>query len=117
MKLLWMDFRQEALEKSQQEFALKYDILDLLSVPYGLRVFCLRTKFYKMVSDDPVTAKMLLPALERRLDVPAADNMVEPIEKLDSHMMIQLMKVVATLKVSNEKNKASRKKGGSADGQ
>ena len=50
------------------------------------------------------------------MDVPAADDMVELLGTLDSHMMTQLLKAVATFKVSN-KRKSGKQKGGAADKQ
>lgn len=69
-----------------------------LSVRYALRVVGLRTEFYKMAADDPSVAKMMLPTLEKSQDMIAADNMEDTMEKLQTHMNTQMMKVVAALK-------------------
>lgn len=53
--------------------------------------------------------------LEQRNELPTADDLVEPMEKLYSHMATQLMKAVATLGASNATKHAG--KGGSAVGQ
>ena len=58
----------------------------LLSGRYALRVTGLRADFYKVAADDPVIAKMLQPALERRGALPASDDLEEVIEKLQGHM-------------------------------
>lgn len=68
----------------------------------------LRTEFYKMVSRDPTYAKLIMPSLEQRNDVAAADDLSEPLEKLDSHMATQLMKAVANLSASNATKRAGR---------
>lgn len=93
----WMSFheaaialRQEAIDDKSDEDALKFDVWALISVRYGLRVVGLRSEFYKMAAKDPVHAKMVLPNLQRRNDVAASDDLVEALEKLDSHMSSQL---------------------------
>jgi len=110
-----IELRQEALRSEEDQKAKRCDVWALLGVRYALRALGLRTEFYKMAADDPTTAKMLLPALEHRQDLPAADNLVEDLEKLDSHMTTQLMKAVATLKTTTATKKAGGK-GGAADG-
>ena len=98
--------------------AHRYDVWSILSVRYALRVLGLRTEFYKMASDDPTTAKMLLPGLERRQNLPAADDIEEALGTFESLLNTQLMKAVATLRTSNAKDRnGTVKKGGSANGQ
>ena len=65
-----------------------------------------------MAARDPTYAKMILPTLQQRNDVAAADDLTEAMEKLDSHMTTQLMKAVATLSASNATKRTG--KGGSA---
>ena len=57
---------------------------------------------------------MVLPALERRGDVAAADDLDGPLGELESHMTAQLMKAVATLSASNATKRANGK-GGAAE--
>ena len=57
---------------------------------------------------------MVLPALERRGDVAAADDLDGPLGELESHMTTQLMKAVATLSASNP-TKRTNGKGGAAE--
>lgn len=110
--------RQEAIKANEGDRASKFDVWALLSIRYGLRVVGLRVEFYKMAADSPETAKMLQPGLERRQDMAAADDLVDTMDTLDSHMMTQLIKAVATLKASNAgKKSGSKGRGGPADGQ
>lgn len=111
----WMAFheaaislRQEALVDKKDEDAVKYDVWALIAIRYALRVVGLRSEFYKLVAKDPVRAKLILPALEQRNDVAAADDLTESLEKLDSHMATQLMKAVATLSASNATRRAGK---------
>ena len=121
----WMAFhesaiqlRQEALKAEDREKALKCDVWSQIAVRYGLRVTGLRCEFYRMAARDPVHAKLVMPTLERRYEVPAADDLQDSMAKLETHMSTQLMKAVATLAASNAtKRSGGGKKGGSADGQ
>jgi len=115
----WMAFheaalslRQDELEEKNMEKAKLYDVWSIIAIRYALRVTGLRCEFYKMVSKDPTYAKLIMPSLEKRNDVPAADDLVGPLEKLDTHMSTQLMKAVATLSASNATKRAG--KGGAA---
>lgn len=115
----WMAFNQasislrsEALEEKKFDQAEMFDVWGIVSIRYGLRVTGLRSEFYKLAARDPVYAKLVLPTLEQKNDIPAADDLVEPMEKLDSHMSTQLMKAVATLSASNATKRAGR--GGAA---
>lgn len=54
---------------------------------------------------------MVLPILEQRNDTTAADDIVEPLEKLDSHMATHLIRAVATLSASNATKRAGRAAG------
>lgn len=71
-----------------------YVFRSIISVRYELRVTEMRAKFYTLVTKDSTYPKIVLPSLERRNDTPAADDLVERLEKLDTHMTTQLMKVV-----------------------
>lgn len=53
-----------------------------------------------------------MPSLEQWNDVAAADDLTEPMEKLDTHITTQLMKAVATLSAGNATKRAG--KGGPA---
>ena len=71
-----------------------------------------------MAARDPVHARLVMPSLERRQDIPAADDLVEPLSKLETHMNTQLMKAVATLAASNAtKESGSGNRGGAAKDQ
>lgn len=84
----------EEIEEKETDKASKFDVRALVSVRYALRVVGLRTEFYKIAADDPVTAKIILPDLERRMDLPAADDMVEMMDKLNTNLNTGLMKAV-----------------------
>ena len=75
----------------------------------------LRAEFYKLSADDPTYAKMVMPTLEKQNGLAAADDLTEPMEKLDLAMSTQLMKAVATLSASNATKRAG--KGGAAKDQ
>lgn len=82
---------------------------------YPLRVLGMRVEFYILTSQYPLQAKLVFPSLERRNDVSAADDLEEPLERLDNHKTTQLMKAVATLSASNATKRS--KKGGDGGGQ
>ena len=48
-------------------------------------------------------------------DVPASDDLIERMERLESHMATQLMKAVATLSASNSTKRAGGKCGAAKD--
>lgn len=96
-----------------EDKALKFDAWAVISVRYAQRVVGLRTEFCKMAAEDPSYTKMILPGLERRGVVAAADDLEEPLETLESHMATQMMKAVATLSASNATKRAG--KGGAAN--
>jgi hypothetical protein len=73
----------------------------IISVRYGLRVVGLRVEFYKRSAKDPMHARLVMPALEGRNDVAAADDFDDTLEKLDTHMASQLMKAVSSLSATN----------------
>lgn len=77
-----LQLRHEEINKRITESSKKLDVWEMVSVRYALRVLGLRTEFYKTAAEDPVTAKMLLPGLERRLDLSAAYGIAETMEKL-----------------------------------
>lgn len=116
----WMSFhasavqmRQEAIAAGNTENAQKYDCWAIIAVRYGLRVFGLSEKICKKAAVDPVHAKLIMPALEQKNDTPAADDLTEALDKLESHMSTQLMKAVATLSASNATRRSG--KGGPAE--
>jgi hypothetical protein len=112
----WMAFHQSAIALRGEclaaigagndgslalERASVYDVWGIIAVRYGLRVVGLRVEFYKRASKDPMHAKLIMPVLEGRNDVAAADDLDDTLEKLDSHMATQLMKAVASLSATN----------------
>lgn len=115
----WMAFheaaialRQESIADKEDDDAFHFDVWALMAIRYGLRVVGLRSEFYKLAARDPTYAKLVMPSLEQRNDVVAADDLTGPMEKLDTHMTTQLMKAVATLSASNATKRAG--KGGPA---
>lgn len=114
-----ISLRQESLAQKKLEDAEKFDVWAIIANRYCLRTMGLRAEFYKLAANDPTYAKMILPTLEKRTDVAAADNLDETMSELDSHMHTQLLKAVANLSASNatKKNKGNKGNGGNADGQ
>jgi hypothetical protein len=113
----WMAFHQSALALRQEYLvsetadaaakALKYDVWGIIAVRYGLRVVGLRVEFYKRSAKDPMHARLIMPALEGRNDVSAADDLDDTLGKLDTHMASQLMKAVASLSATNAVKRGS----------
>lgn len=111
-----IDLRDTAIDEKKKEEAERLDVWAIIAVRYSLRVLGLRTEFYKMATVDPVHAKLILPTLEHRTEMPASEDLDEPLEKMESHMSTQLMKAVATLAASNATKKAAGNGGRAADG-
>lgn len=110
----WMAFHQAAFALRQEALAKeKFDAWEKIAIRYGLRVVGLRPEFYKLAAEDPTYAMLFIPSLEKKNDMVAADDLVESIDKLDSHMNSQLMKAVATLSASNATRRAGN--GATAD--
>lgn len=103
-----LSLRHEALEENKTDVILMYDVWAIILIRYGLRVTGLRAKLYKLVARDPVYTKMVLPSLDQRNDTPAAEDLVEPLEKLDTNMSTQLMKEVTNLSASNATKRADK---------
>lgn len=80
----------------------------LIAVRYILRVVGMGSKFYKLTARDPTYAKMVMPSHEQRNDVATADDLTEPLEKLENHIATQLMKAGATLGASNATMRAGK---------
>lgn len=110
-----LDLRQESINSAKDEDAKQFDVWGIISVRYVMRVLGLRSEFYKMAAEDPTYAKMVLPTLEKRGEVVAADDLERPLADLDSHMATQLMKAVATMYASNATKKAKGGKGRAAE--
>lgn len=107
-----MALRHEAMEDKDDAKAQLYDVWAQIATHYGLRVTGLRVEFYRMVARDPTYAKLVMPSLEQRNELPASDDLIEPMDKLETHMSTQLMKAVATLNASNATKRSG--KGGPA---
>lgn len=114
-----MAFHEAAISLSQEELvnrdlykALNFESWALIAIRYGLRIVGLFFEIYKMASRDLTYVKMVLPSLERRGDVAASEDLIEPLEKLDSDLATPLMKAIATLGASNATKRAGR--GGAA---
>lgn len=121
----WLAFHEAAAEMRHEaahtagdnaERVHKLDFWMMISVRYALSVLGHRTEFYKMAAEDPTTAKMILPGLEKRANTVASDDLEESMEKLETHMSTQLMKEVAALRVTNAGKKNSSGPGGPAHG-
>jgi hypothetical protein len=52
-------------------------------------------------------ARLIMPALEGRNDVSAADDLDDNLEKLDTHMASQLIKAGASLSATNAVKRGS----------
>ena len=61
-----------------------------------------------MVAREPTYAKMILPTIQQRNEVAAAEDLTEAMEKLDSNMTTQLLKAVATMRASNETKRTGK---------
>ena len=111
------ELRQEAFESANKAEAEMFDAWAFVAVRYSLRVLGLRAEFYRMAAKDPMYAKLVLPSLERRGETAMADDLDDPLAKLESHLSSQMFKAVATLKASNATKRAgsTKKKGGAAD--
>lgn len=103
-----ISLRHDALAEQTLEEAALYDFWAIISVRYGLRVTELRAEFYRLVAKDLTYAKLLLTSLVQLNDLPAADDLVEPLAKLDIHMTMSLGKAVATLSASNATKKGGK---------
>lgn len=75
---------------------------------YGLVVVERRAEFYRMSARDPNYAKLVIPSLEHQNDVSTAYDLTEAMEKLDTHIITQFMKLVATLSAINAKRRAGK---------
>lgn len=96
-----IDIRQEKVTKNKIEDAKRMEVWAVVAVRYCLRTLGLRTEFYKMASDDLVHAKLVLPIIEKRTEVAAADDLDKAMSDMLSHNTTQMMKAVATLQASN----------------
>lgn len=106
--------RQEALEKGDKDEAEQNYACSYVAVRNSLRVLGLRAEFYWMAAKDPMYAKLVLPFLESRGETAMADDLDDPLATMESHLSTQIFKAVATLKASNETNRA-KGKGGPGD--
>lgn len=72
-----------------------------------------------MAAKDPAYDKLVISIIEQKNEIQAEDDLVEPLETLESHMSRQLMKRVATLSERTTTKKAGRsdKKRGTAHDQ
>lgn len=86
-----IDLGQEALTKQKDAEAGRFDVWAIIAVWYSLRVMVLQKEFYRIEYTDPVHVKLLLPAIERWTEILAAGDLEVRMEKMDGHMMSQLM--------------------------
>lgn len=108
-----MQFRHEAWMAHEEDTAFSYCVWEIVGVMFALRVIGLRTELYKMAAEASATLKMLLAGMEFRQDMTDADDMVEVMEMLGTHLSTQLMNGVANIKTSNAGRKENRQGGGS----
>ena len=83
-----------------------------MSNRYILRVVGLRTEVYKKGAKDLTYGKIVMPAIERHIEMAAVDELQELMSKLETYLSTQLLKEVATLSASNVTIRAG--KGGAA---
>lgn len=105
-----ISLRGDELKKEENagaRAAEEYDVWAIVARRYNLRVIGLRTEFYRLAADDPTHARMVMPALEKRVLVPAADNMDAALARLDTHMATQLMKAAASASAAKKYGGAS----------
>lgn len=107
-----IDLRQGAVAEGKDEDALWYDLWEIIATRYGFQTMCLQTEIYLLTVVDPTYDKMVFPELESRGEMPASDDLDEPLCTLESHMTSQLMKVEANINVSN----ATKRNDGRNDG-
>lgn len=69
-----------------------------------------------VVAKDTSYAKLLISMLEQSSSVAFADDLVEPMEELDSHFTTQLIKAVATIGAHNATKRAGGSHKGNATG-
>lgn len=69
-----------------------------------------------MAAIDPVHAKLVLPALKWLGEQPAADDLDDPLTKLEIHMATQLLNAVATLNAINATKRAEKQGYKTTDG-
>jgi hypothetical protein len=102
-----LNLRDEALAADETAKALLLDVWGRVGVRYSLRTLGLRAEFYKRSARDPVHARLVMPVLEGRSDVPAADDLDDVLKKLEIQMSAQLMKAAASLHATNAVKKGA----------
>lgn len=93
--------RQKHLNEDKESETEHFDVFAYIAVRYALRVLGLRAELYHKADSDPIHAKLILAALEKRTDFPDSDYLDEPLERMEIHMMTQLMKVAASRRATN----------------
>ena len=81
-----MHLRHEVIKESKDNNAPLFDVWAQLPICCGLRVTGIWCELYHLVAREPTYAKLVMPSLEQRKELPAADDVVKPMEKLDCHM-------------------------------
>ena len=76
------DLREEKIKAQDVQRAKIYDLWGMIAINYGLRVFGLRYEFYRLLTRDPGYSKMIMPALVRRNEIAAADDLTDTLETL-----------------------------------
>lgn len=71
---------------------MRCDVWCEIVMRYVFRVLELRCEFCTMEAKDSTHAKLVLPALKKHRRMPAADDMNEPLQQLETHMMSQIIK-------------------------
>lgn len=111
-----LSISNEGIKAKEEEEAKIFDLWAAVAVRYGLQVTGLRCEFYRLAGRDNAYEKLVIPTLEQSTSVAFAENLAEPIEKLDSHFTMQLMKQVATLRARNATKRAGGRSKGDATG-
>lgn len=73
------------ITEGKAQKAEKFDVWAIIGVRYSLRVLGLHAEFYKLAAEDPTYAKMVLPALKKRGNMAASDDLDKPLSDLASH--------------------------------
>lgn len=112
-----MEFHQTALTLREeflargaaesQKQAEMFDVCGIIGIRYGLRVVGLHTEFYRRAAKDPLHARLVMPVLEGKNQVPASGDLYETLKTLEGHISTQLVKAVASLNATN----ATKRKG------
>lgn len=86
----------------------------MIYVRRDIRIIIFCTDFYKIMTDDPVTAKMVFSGLQK-LKTSTVNDMEGVVETLETHLYTQLVKVITALKIRNTGKKHGSDRDGASD--